>query len=60
MDLISVEATRNYLSIIVQDVGNPDKVMCINVYGPQLLEDKKKMISDLETSEREIGTLTRF
>jgi exonuclease III len=48
VDLISAEATRHYLSVILQVIGTPDKVMCTNVYGPQLLEDKKKMITGLE------------
>jgi hypothetical protein len=42
VDLLSEEATRHYLSVIMQVIGNLDKVMCTNVYGPQLLEDKKK------------------
>jgi hypothetical protein len=48
VDLIWAKDTRHYLSIILQVIGNLDKVMCTNVYGPQLLENKKKMIIDLE------------
>jgi hypothetical protein len=42
VELLSAEATKHYLSVIMQVIGNPEKVMCTNVYGPQLLEDKKK------------------
>jgi exonuclease III len=48
VDLISAEATSYYLSVDLQVIGTPDKVMFTNVYGPQLLDDKKRMMTALE------------
>jgi exonuclease III len=42
VEFLSAEATKHYLSVIMQVIGSPERVMCTNVYGPQLLEDKKK------------------
>jgi hypothetical protein len=32
----------------LQVIGTPDKIIFTNVYGPQLLDDKKRMIAALE------------
>jgi exonuclease III len=47
-NLISIETTSFYLSVKLQVIETPDKVIFTNVYGPQLLDDKKRMIAALE------------
>jgi hypothetical protein len=32
----------------MQVIGNTEEVICTNVYGPQMLEDKRRMLLDLE------------
>jgi len=41
VEFLSVEVTKHYLSVIMQVIGSPDRVMFTNVYDPQLLEYKK-------------------
>jgi hypothetical protein len=41
VEFLSAKATKNYILVIMQVIGSPKRVMCINVCGPQLLEDKK-------------------
>jgi hypothetical protein len=48
VNLLSVEATRHTLSVKMQVIGNTEEVLCTNVYGPQVLEDKRRMLLDLE------------
>jgi exonuclease III len=48
VNLLSAEATRHTLSVNMQVIGNTTEVLCTNVYGPQVLEEKKRMLLDLE------------
>jgi hypothetical protein len=48
MNLIVVEATRHTLSVNMQIIGNTEMILCTNVYGPQMLEEKRRMLLDLE------------
>jgi exonuclease III len=48
MNLITAEATRHTLSINMQIIGNTEMILCTNGYGPQMLEDKRRMLLDLE------------
>jgi exonuclease III len=48
MSLIAAEATRHTLSVSMQIIGNTEVILCTNVYGPQMLEEKRRMILDLE------------
>jgi exonuclease III len=48
MNLIAFEATRHTLSVSMQIIGNTQVILCTNVYGPQMLEEKRRMILDLE------------
>jgi len=48
MNLITTEAARHTLSIIMQIIGNTEVILCTNVYGPQMLEEKRRMLLDLE------------
>lgn len=38
--IIDAEASRNYLSVVIQPVGDRNTYLVTNVYGPQRLEDK--------------------
>jgi exonuclease III len=48
MNLLAVEATRHTLSVNMQIIGNTEVILCTNVYGPQMLEEKRRMLLDLE------------
>jgi hypothetical protein len=48
MSLIAAEATRHTLSVSMQIIGNIELILCTNVYGPQMLEEKRRMLLDLE------------
>jgi exonuclease III len=41
VELLLTEAIKHYMSVIMQVIGSPEKIMCTKVYGPQLLEYKK-------------------
>jgi endonuclease/exonuclease/phosphatase family metal-dependent hydrolase len=32
----------------MQIIGNGTKILCINVYGPQVMEEKRRMLLDLD------------
>eukprot|EP00253_Pinus_taeda_P034305 PITA_34305 len=38
--IFSSEATRHFIALEVQVIGNSETYLCINVYGPQKLEEK--------------------
>jgi exonuclease III len=48
LSLIAAEATRHTLTVSMQIIGNTEVILCTNVYGPQVSEEKRKMIRDLE------------
>lgn len=48
ISIIDAEASRNYLSVVVQLVGVLETFMVTNVYGPQKLDDKLKLIDSLK------------
>jgi hypothetical protein len=48
MSLIAAKATRHTLSVSMQIIGNTEVILCTNVYGLQMLEEKRKMLLDLE------------
>jgi hypothetical protein len=48
VNLLLGEATRHTLSVNMQVIGNTTEVLCTNVYGPHVLEEKKRMLLDLE------------
>ena len=45
--IVDAEASRNYLSVVIQPVGDRDTYLVMNVYGPQRLDDKIKFIDSL-------------
>jgi exonuclease III len=48
MNLIVAEATKHTLSVNMQIIGNTKMILCTNVYGSQMLEEKRRMLLDLE------------
>jgi hypothetical protein len=46
--LIAAEETRHTLMVRMQIIGNMEVILCTNVYGPQVSEEKRRMIRDLE------------
>jgi hypothetical protein len=48
VNLLAAEATRHTLSINMQIIGNTAEILCTNVYGPQMMEEKRRMLLDLE------------
>ena len=44
---ISVEATRSYISLEVQIIGEASTFVCTNVYSPHKLEDKMTLLNSL-------------
>jgi len=47
IDIISMEATRSFIATEIQLTGNSETYLCINVYGPQRLEDKFSFLKSL-------------
>jgi len=48
LGILDVEASRNYLSMVIQPLGDKEVYLITNVYGPQKLEGKLKLLSSLE------------
>jgi exonuclease III len=48
INLLAVEATRYTLSVSMQIIGNTEVIICTNVYGPQMLEEKRRILLDLK------------
>lgn len=47
IEITSMEATRSYIATEFQLTGNYETYLCINVYGPQRLEDKISSLNSL-------------
>jgi hypothetical protein len=48
VNLLAVEATRNTLFVNMQIIGNTEEILCTNVYGPQVMEEKRRFLLNLE------------
>jgi hypothetical protein len=48
MNQLEAEVTRHTLSVNMQIIGNIEVILCANVYGPHMLEEKRRMLLDLE------------
>ena len=48
LGILDAEASRNYLSMVIQPLGDKEIYMITNVYGPQKLEDKLWLLTSLE------------
>lgn len=45
--IIDAEASRNYLSLVLQPVGDREIYLVTNVYGPQKMDDKSRLLDSL-------------
>jgi hypothetical protein len=48
MNILATEATRYTLSFNMQIIGNTEVILCTNVYGPEMLQEKRRILLDLE------------
>lgn len=48
LGILNAEASRNYLSLVIRPLGDKEIYMITNVYGPQKLVDKLKLLTSLE------------
>lgn len=46
--IIDVEASRDYLSVVIQVVGVKETYLLTNVYGPQRMDEKLRFLNSLE------------
>jgi len=46
--ILDAEASRNYLLLVIQLVGDKEIYMITNFYIPQKLEDKLKLLTSVE------------
>eukprot|EP00253_Pinus_taeda_P016893 PITA_16893 len=46
--ILDVEASRNYLSVVIQPLGDKEFYLITNFYGPQKPEDKIRLLTSLE------------
>lgn len=49
IDLIDAEAYRDYLSVAIQPVGDKQTYLVTNVYGPQRMDEKLRVLNSLES-----------
>jgi len=56
--VIDAEASRHHLSLIFQPVGDRQCYMITNVYGPQPMEDKLRLLTTLEDMKRRYPSLS--
>ena len=48
LGILDAEASRNYLSVVIQTLGDKEVYLITNIYGPQKLEDKFRLLTSLE------------
>ena len=54
--IVDVEESRNYLSVIIQPVGEREAYLVTNVYDPRRLDDKLRFLdSPIELRDRHAG-----
>lgn len=46
--LIDAEASSDYLSIVIQPMGDKDTYLVMNVYDLQIMDDKLRLLNYLE------------
>jgi hypothetical protein len=47
LNLIAAEATRHTITVHMKIIGNTEEILCTNVYGPQVPENRREILSDL-------------
>eukprot|EP00253_Pinus_taeda_P015016 PITA_15016 len=56
LGIIDAEASRNYLSVVIQPVGDRETYLVTNVYGPHRMDDKLRFLDSLvELRDRHVG-----
>jgi len=45
---VDAEASRNYLSVVIQPLGDREIYLITNFYGPQKPDDKLRLLTSLE------------
>lgn len=48
LGILNAEASRNYLSVVIQPLGDKKVYFTTNVYGPKKVEDKLKLLTSQE------------
>ena len=48
IELIDAEASRDYLFVVIQPVGDKDTYLVTHVYVPQRMDDKLRLLNSLE------------
>jgi hypothetical protein len=48
VNLLAGEATRNTPFVNMQTIGHMMRILCTNVYGPQVMEEKSRLLIDLK------------
>jgi hypothetical protein len=48
VNLLAEEAMRNTLFVNMKIIGNTEEILCTNVYVPQVMEEKRRFLLDLE------------
>ena len=57
IDMIDVEASRNYLSVFIRPVGDKEIYLVTNVYGPQRMEGKLLFLDSLKKLRERHATI---
>jgi exonuclease III len=57
VNLVAAEATRHNISVNMQIIGNTTKILCTNVYGLEVMEEKRRMLLDLENLKDQTNNL---
>ena len=57
LHLISAEASRSYISLEMQIIGESNTYLCTNIYIPQRLEDKLLTLDRLSKMKRRHSTV---
>ena len=48
LGILDAEASRNYLTMVVQPLGHKEVYLITNVYGPQKPDNKPRLLTSLE------------
>ena len=48
LGILHAKASRNYLSVVIQPLGDKEVYLLTNVYGPQKLDEKLRLLTLLE------------
>ena len=58
--ILDAEASRNYLSMVIQHLGDKEVYLLTNVYGPQKSDDKLRLLTSLEELKQDIRVSPGF